>query len=237
MPERRVTLDVAGLAMDAFAADPDGSGPHPGVVVIMHAPGLDVFTEEMARRLAGEGYAAVAPQLYHRQDLATDETGLERMAKLHDEELIADVGACVEHFQGRSDVTDDVGIIGFCMGGRITFLAATAIPAFRAAVPFYGGHMDMAWGGGPTVIERLDGIACPVLAFFGGTDPNPSPEMMRRLDAELTRLGKEHHFRDFPEAGHAFMNYTNPEFYREAVAEQAWELTLEFLAARLGGKS
>ena len=176
MPERRVTLDVAGLAMDAFAADPDGAGPHPGVVVIMHAPGLDAFTEEMARRLAGEGYAAIAPQLYHRQDLTTDETGLERMAKLHDEELIADVGACVEHFQGRSDVTDDVGIIGFCMGGRITFLAATAIPAFRAAVPFYGGHMDMAWGGGPTVIDRLPGIGCPILAFFGG----PTPTHRRR---------------------------------------------------------
>ena len=237
MAERRVTLDVAGLAMDAFAADPDGAGPHPGVVVIMHAPGLDVFTEEMARRLAGEGYAAIAPQLYHRQDLTTDETGLERMAKLHDEEVIADIGACVEHFQGRSDVTDDVGIIGFCMGGRITFLAATAIPAFRAAVPFYGGHMDAAWGDGPTVIERLPGIGCPILAFFGGLDGNPSPEMMRRLDAELTRLGKEHDFRDFADAGHAFMNYTNPAFYREAVAAQAWELTLEFLGARLGGKA
>ena len=97
--------------------------------------------------------------------------------------------------------------------------------------------MDMGWGGGPTVIDRLPGIGCPILAFFGAKDANPSPEMMRRLDAELTRLGKEHDFRDFPEAGHAFMNYTNPEFYREAVAEQAWELTLEFLAARLGGKS
>ena len=237
MRERRVNIDVAGLAMDAFAADPVGAGPHPGVVVIIHAPGLDAFTEEMARRLAAAGYAAVAPQLYHRQDLSTDETGLERMAKLHDDELIADVNACVEHFQGRSDVTDDLGITGFCMGGRITFLAATAIPAFRAAVPFYGGHMDMAWGDGPTVIERLGGIACPVLAFFGGTDTNPSPEMMRRLDAELTRLGKEHDFRDFPEAGHAFMNFTNPDFYREAVAEQAWALTLEFLAARLGGKA
>ena len=59
---------------------------------------------------------------------------------------------------------------------------------------------------------------------------------MRRLDAELTRLGKEHDFRDFPEAGHAFMNYTNPEFYREAVAEQAWELTLEFLGGAAWGE-
>ena len=109
MAERRVTLDVAGLAMDAFAADPEGAGPHPGVVVIIHAPGLDAFTEEMARRLAAAGYAALAPQLYHRQDLSTDETGLERMAKLRDDELIADVNACVEHVQGRSDVTDDVG--------------------------------------------------------------------------------------------------------------------------------
>ena len=100
MPERRVTLDVAGLAMDVFAADPDGAGPHPGVVVIMHAPGLDAFTEEMARRLAGEGYAAIAPQLYHRQDLTTDETGLERMAKLRDEELIADVRRLRRAFPG-----------------------------------------------------------------------------------------------------------------------------------------
>ena len=190
MPERREPIDVAGLGMDAFVADPDGAGPYPGIVVIMHAPGLDAFTEEMARRLAGEGYAAIAPQIYHRQDLASDETGLERMARLLDDEVIADIGACVEYLQGRSDVTDDLGIVGFCMGGRITFLAATANPAFRAAVPFYGGSVDVAWGDGPTVIDRLGGIACPVLAFFGGKDGNPSPEMMHRLDAELTRLGQ-----------------------------------------------
>ena len=237
MPERRETIDVAGLGMDAFVADPDGAGPHPGIVVIMHAPGLDAFTEEMARRLAGEGYAAIAPQLYHRQDLASDETGLERMARLLDDEVIADIGACVEYLQGRGDVTDDLGIIGFCMGGRITFLAATANPAFRAAVPFYGGHMDVAWGDGPTVIDRLGGIACPVLAFFGGKDHNPSPEMMHRVDAELTRLGKEHDFRAFADADHGYMNFSNPDRFHPTVAEESWALTLDFLRARLGGKS
>ena len=95
----------------------------------------------------------------------------------------------------------------------------------------------MAWGDGPTVIDRLGGIACPVLAFFGGKDGNPSPEMMRRLDTELTRLGKEHDFRAFADADHGYMNFSNPDRYHPTVAEESWALTLDFLGARLGGKS
>ena len=236
MPDHRETIDVAGLGMDAFVADPDGAGPYPGVVVIMHAPGLDDFVEEMARRLGGDGYVAIAPQLYHRQDLSSNETGMERMSQLRDVSVIADVDACVDYLQSRNDVSDAIGIVGFCMGGRITYMMATANPAFRAAVPFYGGNTDSSWGDGPTVFDRLGNTVCPVLGFFGGQDTNPSPEMMHRLDAELTRLGKEHDFRDYPEAGHGYMNFNNPERYNEPAAKASWPLTLSFLAKHLKGK-
>ncbi len=233
MPNFRVNIAVDGRSMDTFVAQPNGAGPHPGVIVIMHAPGLADFVEEMTRRLANEGFMAIAPQLYHRQDLASDETGLERMSQLTDAEVISDINACVSHLQSRDDVAASLGIMGFCMGGRITFLMAAANAAFKAAVPFYGGNTESAWGEGPSVLDRLGDVSCPLLAFFGGQDNNPSPEMMQRLDADLTRLGKNHEFREYPEAGHGYMNFNNPERYNKAASEESWPLAISFLIKHL----
>ena len=189
----------------------------------MHAPGLDDFVEKMTQRLANEGFMAIAPQLYHRQDLASHETGLERMSQLTDAEVISDINACVSHLQSRTDVAAGLGIMGFCMGGRIAFLMAAANAAFKAAVPFYGGNTESAWGEGPSVLDRLGDVSCPLLAFFGGQDNNPSP----------TRLGKDHEFREYPKAGHGYMNFNNPERYNKEASEASWPLALSFLIKHL----
>lgn len=229
------TISVAGHDMELYGCRPDGSGPFAGIVVIQHAPGVDEFIRTMVDRLAQAGYLAVAPALYHRQ---TEPGGpLELMGRLRDREVIADVNATVEHL--RDDPAVDgarLGIVGFCMGGRVTYLMAAANPAFKAAVAYYGGNTMLSWGGDvPTPFERTGEIHCPLLFHFGAEDTNPSPEDMGKLDAELNRYHKAHEFYVYDGAGHAFMNFSAPERYRESAAELSWPRTLSFLARHLGG--
>ena len=113
---------------------PDGVAEAPGVVVVMHGPGLDRFVEDRVRALARAGYAAAAPDLYHRQPADGAEPTemaaiLARIAKLRDDEILADIDAAVAHLRGlaRPRVTG-LAVLGFCMGGRITYLAAGARP-------------------------------------------------------------------------------------------------------------
>lgn len=227
------TIDVAGHGMAAHSAWPGAQEPRAAVVVIQHAPGIDAFLHSIADRLAQAGYVAVAPDLYHRVDARQD--GLAKMKLLKDRELEADLAATVDWLRGHSLVAGDrLGVTGFCMGGRVAYLAAAAIPAFKAAVAYYGGNIMVPWGEGAVApIARSAQIHCPFLFHFGADDTNPSPEDMRKIDAELTRHGKLHEFHVYENAGHAFMNFTNAERYREAATNKSWPRTLEFLARHL----
>lgn len=228
------TIPAGEHRMAVYGALPAASGPHPGLVVVQHAPGLDTFMQTMVRRLAEAGYATVAPDLYHRQ-AAAGFAGLERMGRLKDIEVEADVKATVDYLADETGVDGDrLGALGFCMGGRVAYLAAAADPRFKAAVLYYGGNIRKPWGEGvPTPFDRTAQIGCPLLAHFGAEDTNPSPQDMQALDAELTRHGKAHAFHVYAGAGHAFMNFTNAERYREAASEASWPRTLEFLARHL----
>jgi carboxymethylenebutenolidase len=229
-----VTIPVNGHGMALHTACPDGQGPFPAVVVIQHAPGVDTFIHAMAARLVEAGYLAAAPDLYHRLDARLG--GMEKMGHLRDREIAADVNACIEHLRGHAAVDRArLGIIGFCMGGRVVYLMAAASPHLRAAVAYYGGNIMVPWGEGvPAPFARTGEIRCPLLFHFGADDPNPSPEDMRSLDAELTRHRKPHEFHSYANAGHAFMNFTNPERYREDASRASWPRTLDFLARHLG---
>jgi carboxymethylenebutenolidase len=209
---------------------PDGAEQAPGVVVIMHGPGLDRFIEDRVVELAKHGYAAAAPDLYHRQP-ADDVDMMTRIGRLRDHEILADIDGAVAHLRAldRPRVTE-LAVLGFCMGGRITYLAAGARPAvWRAAAVFYGGNIMKPWGDGPAPFELTPQIACPMIGFFGQDDPNPSPADVDRIDAELTRHGKPHEFHRYAGAGHAFLNFTNAERYRPEPAKDAWQRALAFL--------
>ena len=220
-------LTVQGGPMRTFVARPAEPGAAPGILVIQHAGGVDGFVQEMARRLAAAGFVAAAPDLYHRLDPAPAEP-LARMARLRDAEIIADSNAVLDHLGPRP-----LGIVGFCMGGRVAYLMAAASDRLRAAVAFYGGNTRVAWGEGAAPFDRLGEIACPVLGLFGGQDVNPSPADRDAIDAELTRHGVEHAFHTFGDAGHGYMDFSNPERHNPAAATASWPLVLAFLQQHL----
>lgn len=238
MPSFTDTLKVNGQNMEMYASLPSGAGPHPAVVIAFHVGGLDEFDKKMADRLAEKGYVAVVPDLFHRLSKEVmDGPRLDRLGHLSDPDIIADMNAAVDFLKGQSSVdTNRIGVTGFCMGGRIAWLLAATNPIFKAAAPFYGGNIMAPWGDTTqTPFDLTNGINCPMLFHFGATDGNPSPEDKVKLDNELTRLGKEHTFFSYPGAGHAFMDFTNPERHHKEAADAAWPRTLEFFATHLKG--
>jgi carboxymethylenebutenolidase len=224
------TIQVDGQPMRVYLDIPSGGGGRPGVVVIMHGPGLDRFIENQVEDLARHGYVAIAPDLYHRQPQDGSDM-MARIGRLRDQEILADVDASVSHLKGLKD--EQVGplaVLGFCMGGRITYMLAGARPAlWQAAGVFYGGNIMKAWGEGPTPFDLTSQIAAPMIGFFGVEDTNPSPDDVKKIDAELTKHGKKHEFHVYDGAGHAFLNFMNAERHRPKQAAEAWPKMLGFL--------
>jgi carboxymethylenebutenolidase len=230
MPSFVEPIQVDNQEMDLYVAVPSGSGPFPAIVVAQHGGGVDTFIRAMADKFAEAGYAAAAPDLYHR--LGPHEA--RSIQHLKDVEMIADVQATVHFLQHHDAINGNaIGVTGYCMGGRVAYLMAAAVPQLKAAVPYYGGNIMVPWGdGGVAPFERTSDISCPILFHFGEEDANPSLADMEKLDAELTRHGKAHTFYTYPNAGHAFMDFTG-ERYREAAATASWPRTLDFLAQHL----
>ena len=223
--------------MDLYASVPDGSGPFPAVVVAHPASGLGEFTQGIVNHLAGEGYAAVAPNRFHRAPAEALSAGRAAGQFLNDLETIADMNATVDFLRNHPSIRPDrIGIIGFCSGGRIAWLSAATNPHYKAVAPFYGGNI-MATVGDATAapFALAEGINCPMLFHFGEVDANPSQQDMRALGDELTRLGKQHDFRTYAGAGHAFLDHTQPDRYQEAAAQAAWPATIQFLDSHLKG--
>ena len=236
MPSFWDKLQVDGQDMSLYASIPGGSGPFPAVVVIQAAGGVNDFITKVSDSLAKEGYVAVAPDLFHRITDPSVTDGITKAGQLSDPEIIADVNATVDFLRNHSAVDGErIGVTGFCMGGRVTWLAAASNPYFKAAVPYYGGNLMVPRGGADqSPFQLANGINCPILFHFGEVDANPSQEDMRTLDDELTRLNKPHKFFTYPGADHAFMDHTGARYHKEA-AETSWPRTLEFFAAHLKG--
>ena len=227
------TIQVDGQPMRVYLDTPPGGGAVPGVVVIMHGPGLDRFVEDRVEDLARNGYAAIAPDLYHRQP--PDGDMMTRVGRLRDREILADADAATAHLKGLTEVrVGDLAVLGFCMGGRITYLLAGARPAnWKVAGVFYGGNIMKPWGEGPAPLELTGQIACRTIGFFGLEDANPSPDDVKKIDAEMTRHGKPHEFHSYEGAGHAFLNFMNAERHRPKQGADAWEKMRGFLDKHL----
>lgn len=194
----------------------EGTADRPALVVVMEGNGMSQQLLRVCQRFAAAGYTTIAPDLYHRfggsdADAAMRDghyTGLS-----HDDGL-ADIAACIDIVRGAG--ASSVGITGFCMGGLYSYLASTRGLAVDAAVPFYGRLADV-----------LGDPACPLLAFFGGSDPFISP-----ADIELVRARHGDDVVVYDDADHGFMR-DGSESYHETAAPDAWGRTLAFFEANL----
>src|SRR5438128_6940807 len=179
-----IEVPTAAGAMPAFIARPGGDAPAAAVLVIMEAFGLNAHIKDVARRLAAEGYVALAPDLYWRggkgRAVGYDQLpeAIALMQSLEDDEVVTDIGGAVAYLERQPFVRGDrIGITGFCMGGRVSFLVACELPKkIKAAAPFYGGGIP---------IEKTAKLEAPLLAFFGEDDPFIPLDAAERPTAEL----------------------------------------------------
>ncbi|MDX1514218.1 MAG: dienelactone hydrolase family protein [Gammaproteobacteria bacterium] len=223
------TIEVNGAPMRMLVAVPDGEGPYPVVIVMCHIGGLDEFTEDRVDRLAGAGYVAAAPDVFHYHDWIEDNEA--RRATLRDDRIVDDIEATLAHLETTETVDPGrIAILGHCMGGRTAMLGAGAIPAIGPLVIYYGGRTMLSWGdGGPTPFERIPDIRGPVIGFFGTEDKEPSPADVDKIEEEFERHGKSCEFYRYEGAGHAFQNFLSTERFREQAAADSWNKTLRFL--------
>lgn len=228
-------LTVDGGTMRTYVAVPSGAGPHPAMVVMCHGAGIDEFTEDRVNQLAEAGFVAAAPDIFHRIPNITD--GAEKRANMTDAGIADDINATIGFLQSHSDVDSSrIGIIGHCMGGRMSFLGAIESSAIKACVVYYSGNMMKSWGKDTekTPFERLDEITCPVIGFFGLDDENPSPADVDQIEHRLKELNIDCTFYRYENAGHAFQNFLASEKFRQGPNDEAWAHTLAFLKDKLG---
>src|SRR6266699_6034349 len=182
-----------GDEIEAYLARPMNQGPLGGVVVIHHMPGYDAPTKEITRRFAAEGYNALMPNLYHRDapGASPDDAAAAARAKggVPDARLVGDVAGAAAHLRALTSSNGKVGVIGYCSGGRQSFLAAVSLP-LDAAVDCYGAFVvgDPPEGSplkvGP-LVDKAPALSCPLLGLFGAQDKYPSPEHVAELEDAL----------------------------------------------------
>jgi len=231
-----------GDEIEAYLAAPLDDGRRGAVVVIHHLPGYDAGTKEIARRFAAEGYLALMPNLYWRMAPGADPDDAAATARaaggISDEQLVGDVAGAAGYLRSLPASNGKVGSIGYCSGGRQSFLAATSVD-LDAAVDCYGAFVvSPAPEGFPLqpapLLDRVPDVRCPVLGLFGADDKYPTPEDMAVLDAALTDAGKVHEFHTYDGAGHAFFSVGRPS-YRADAAVDGWQRIFAFFGTHLAG--
>jgi carboxymethylenebutenolidase len=235
-----IAFDRDGDRIRGFAAWPAGKAELPGVVVIPDVRGLSEHYRDVGRRLAGEGFFALALDLYSREgapELADMAAVFAWMRALPDRRVLADIAGAVAAVQRRPEVRRDaVGITGFCMGGQYALMAACSVPGLRACVSWYGmlryAERDDLKPASP--LDLAPWLACPYLGLFGADDALIPTADVAELRAILERAAKTFDIEVYPDAGHAFMNDTRADAYRPAVAAQAWPRAVGFLRRHLG---
>ncbi|TBO55401.1 dienelactone hydrolase family protein [Streptomyces kasugaensis] len=231
-----------GDAIEAYTARPLTPGPTGGVVVIHHMPGYDRATKEITRRFAAEGYAAVCPNLYSREAPGADPDDAAAAARARggvpDARLVGDVAGAARHLRGLSSANGRVGTIGYCSGGRQSFLAACSLD-LQAAVDCYGAFVagrpphDFPVPAEP-LLHLTENLSCPLLGLFGAEDQHPSPAETAELEEALTAHRKTYEFHTYDGAGHAFFAVDRSS-YRPQTAVEGWGRVLDFFGRHLAG--
>lgn len=230
-----ITLQAAdGTSMNAYVAAPSEGGKLPGLLIFQEAFGVNPHIRDVTERFARAGYVAIAPELFHRtgpgfQGTYTDFPAcMPHMQALTPEGLAADARAAFDWLQKSPRVLpNSTASVGWCMGGRVSFLANSVLP-LKAAISFYGG------GIAPALLPRAPQMHGPVLFFWGGLDAHiPQDEVRAVIDA-MREARKPYVNVEFSDADHGFFCDARAS-YKETAAKQAWDLSQRFLATYLKG--
>jgi carboxymethylenebutenolidase len=233
---RTIDVDTTHGPMPLYEAHLDGEA-RGAVIVIQEAFGVNAHIEDVTRRFADVGYHAVAPHLFHRAGGGTAPYGdfskvLPLYEHLDDHGLLVDIDATREHLHDAGWNDDQLGIVGFCFGGRVTFLAALR-RRLGGAVGFYGGGIVTArFPQFPPLVDEVADLQTPWLGLFGDRDQSIPVEDVERLREALQAASVATEIVRYPDAEHGF-HCDRREAYDETAAKDAWNRTLAWFEARL----
>ncbi len=223
---RMVEFSVEGGTAAAYEARPSGAGAYPGILVVQEWWGLNEHMKDITRRLAAEGFVALAPDLYGGKVTSDPKQAGAWMAELDREAAVRNLLAALQFLQEKEPIyAEQIGVIGFCMGGSYALLLACRTPTLKAAVPFYGDH--------PDPIDQVKNIRCPVLFFGGAKDQWINASKTDQLKKAFQQYGVNGEVRIYPDAGHAFFNDTRSDVYNAPAAQDAWTRALGLFSRTL----
>jgi len=220
-----ITYPVEGGEMRAYLAGPKEEGKYPGVIVIHENRGLNAHIEDVTRRVALEGFLAIAPDAL--SSFGGTPTDMEKVRALFQEldyaKTVKNFVAAVKYLQTNPLCTGKVGCTGFCWGGAMTNQVAVNSPDLLAAVPYYGRQPEIA---------DVPKIKAAMLLHYAGNDARIN-EGITAFEKALQEAKIEHSVFIYEGAEHAFNNDTNPERYNKQAAELAWGRTIAFFKEKL----
>jgi carboxymethylenebutenolidase len=237
MSTQTIELSTADGPMDVFEAVPDGTQPKGAIIVIQEAFGVNEHIEDVARRFADQGYHAVAPAIFHRAGGGTapyDDFSkvMPLFEGLTDDGVLMDIDATLEHLHAAEFSDDSIGIVGFCFGGRVTFLVA-ARRKIGAGVGFYGGGITHNSQGmaGPLASEA-GSLQTPWLGLFGDEDAMIPVDGVEDLRSQMQESPVTTDVVRYPDAGHGF-HCDARESYHEESAKDGWNRALDWFSTHL----
>jgi carboxymethylenebutenolidase len=235
----KITGD-GGTEIAAYLARPLTPVPTPGVLVIHHMPGWDEESKEITRKFAVNGYTAICPHLHYREgpDASPDDAAAAARAAggVPDERFLGDADGAIKALRALSNSNGKVGVIGYCSGGRQSFLTACSL-AVDAAVDCYGAFVVNSPPEGvplkvQPVIQLAENLRCPLLGLFGADDTFPSPDEVKQMEKVLKDLGKTYEGHTYEGAGHAFFSVERTA-YRPEAAVDGWQRVFGWFAKYL----
>jgi len=223
MPGRMVEFQTNGGTTSGYLATP-AAGRGPGVLVIQEWWGLVRHIKNVCDRFAVEGFAALAPDMYHGQTADEPDGAGKLFMALNIAQAERDLRGAAKYLAAHSS-TAKLGAVGFCMGGQLALFAATLNPSIGATVNFYGIH--------PNVKPDYAKLAGPVLGLYAEKDSFVTPPLAREVDKAIKSAGKPSEIHVYPGVDHAFFNDERPDAYNKAAAGDAWRRTLAFFRQHL----
>lgn len=243
MPENIAieTQWLTGAAGRAWAvrglAEGESLGVRPLIVLCMETFGLNAYIQSICERLAQAGYDVIAPDFFDGRTYDYDDlaTALTDLRALDDGEALRRIEDALTSWQARDGEVERLATLGFCMGGRLAFLAHAALGARSAAcVAFYGGGIAPREDhlGRPNLLDKVPAMQGPLLLHYGAEDASIGPDEHARIVEALSAARRRYSLHVYPEAGHAFCCDARAAYHAGAAGE-AWALTLDFLKHQL----
>ena len=227
-----------GFTMNAYRAKPKGRKNAPVILVVQEIFGVHAWIQDITRRLAAQGYYAIAPDMYQRQGDPTRAPDIQTLFKtivsqVPDAQVMADLDAAAAFAATDGGNASRLGITGFCWGGRITWLYAAHNPKLKAGVAWYGRLVGQPSELQPAhPIDVAARLHAPVLGLYGELDKGIPLADVEKMTAALKAAGSKSRIEVFPGADHGFLADYRPSFH-EAAAKAGWADATEWFGKLL----